>query len=356
MNVAGIGLVFAGGRGVGSLEEALRRGWSPPSRGEVPRPAGGVVPVYAVEEKTVKDKTVLRNMRRADRFSKMAVLAAWDAMRDGGAEAGEEEPSLGIILATAFGPQVTAFRFLDEIIDYGDANVSPTLFSHSVHNAAASYVASALGNRGPTLTVTQFESSFHQALILARAWIQEGRCENVLVGAVEECGTVMEYICGERLEIAEDGRITPFEFSSSPSAVPGEGSVFLLLRGGDGPERYCEIRGVYLDHESGEAGPDLRILDADGMSGDESCYREIAGEDVMIAGYSPLFGSMMTGSAFHCASAALMLRNQTRYACPIQDNPHGVRLCTSTEKQEIERIQCIKYSCSGEKAVIDLRR
>jgi 3-oxoacyl-[acyl-carrier-protein] synthase II len=356
MNVAGIGLVFGGGRGIGSLEEALRRGWSPPSRGEVPYSSGRAVPVYAVEDETVRDKAVLKNMRRADRFSKMAVLAAWDAMRDGGAEVGEEGASLGIIVATAFGPQVTAFRFLDEIIDYGDGNVSPTLFSHSVHNAAASYIASALGNHGPTLTVTQFDLSFHQALILARAWIQEGRCENVLVGAVEECGAVMEYICAERLEIAEDGRITPFEFSPSPSAVPGEGSVFLLLSGGDGPERYCELRGPYLHHESEEAAPDLRILDADGMSGDETCYRKSAGEDVMIAGYSPLFGSMMTGSAFHCASAALMLRSQTRYACPVQDNPHGIRLCTSTEKQEIEGIECIKYSCSREKAVIDLRR
>jgi 3-oxoacyl-[acyl-carrier-protein] synthase II len=251
---------------------------------------------------------------------------------------------------------VTAFRFLDEIIDYGDANVSPTLFSHSVHNAAASYIASALNNHGPTLTVTQFGFSFHQALILARAWIQEGRCERVLVGSVEELGTVMEFICRRRLEIAKDGRISPFACSPSPLAVPGEGSAFLLVSGGDGPKRYCELSGVILDGESSEAAPDLRILEADGMSDDETCYREIAGRDVAVAGYSPLFGSMMTGSAFHCASAALMLMNQIRYACPVQYNPHGLRLCASTEKQRIEAIQCVKYGCSRESAVIDLRR
>ena len=231
VNVAGIGVVFARGRGIGSLEEALRTGWVAPSRKPVASSPEKMIPVYSVEEKTITDKAVLKKMRRADRFSKMAVLAAWDAVKDGGIEIDEGGASLGIILATAFGPQVTAFRFLDEIIDHGDASVSPTLFSHSVHNAAASYVASALGNHGPTLTVTQFGWSFHQALILARAWIHEGRCENVLVGSVEECGTVMEYICSKKLEIAEDGRIRPFEFSPSPSAVPGEGSVFLLLTG-----------------------------------------------------------------------------------------------------------------------------
>jgi hypothetical protein len=89
------------------------------------------------------------------------------------------------------------------------------------------------------------------------------------------------------------------------------------------------------------------------MSGDETSYGKIRDRDVMIAGYAPLFGSMMTGSAFHCASAALMLTNQIRYACPVQDNPHGVRLCTSTERRRMESIQCMKYSCSRETAVIE---
>jgi 3-oxoacyl-[acyl-carrier-protein] synthase II len=356
MNVAGIGVVCAGGRGIGTFERSLRRGWSPPGRKEAPYSTGESMPVYFVEEETLKDKAVSKGMRRADRFSKMAVLAAWDAVQDGGIGIEEGGASLGIILATAFGPQVTAFRFLDEIVDYGDSGVSPTLFSHSVHNAAASYIASALGIRGPTLTVTQFGFSFHQALLLGGAWIQEGRCRSVLVGSVEECGTVMEYICGKRLAIADDGRIRPFEFSSTPSAVPGEGSVFLLLCGEDRPARYCGLRGVFFADECERSHPDLRVLDADGMSEDETCYREIATRDVRVAGYSPLFGSMMTGSAFHCAAAALMLRNQTRYGCPVQDNPHQIELCTSTEPCDLEEIQCVKYGCSREMATIELAR
>jgi 3-oxoacyl-[acyl-carrier-protein] synthase II len=356
LNVSGIGVVFSGGRGVGALQDALQRGWTPPPRGEVPALAGEGMPVYAVEQKTLMDKAVLKNMRRADRFSKMAVLAAWDALEDSGVAIQGGRGTLGIILATAFGPQVTAFRFLDEIIDYGDTGVSPTLFSHSVHNAAASYVSSALENRGPTLTLTQFAFSFHQALILARAWIREGRCQNVLVGSVEECGAVMEYICSEQLLIAEDGRIKPFAFSPSPAAVPGEGSVFLLLTRSEGPKRYCELRGASVDAEAGEGSPDLRILDADGMSADETCYAEVAGQGPLAASYSPLFGSMMTGSAFHCASAALMLMNQVRYASPVQDNPHGIEMCAVTEKKKIETVQCMKFDCLQEKAIIELER
>jgi 3-oxoacyl-[acyl-carrier-protein] synthase II len=356
VRVIGVGALFARGRGVGCLEEALREGWVAPSRRPLVSPAGRTIPIYVVEEKTIVDKAVLKKMRRADRFSKMAVLAAWDAVQDAGVEIEEGGAGLGIILATAFGPQVTAFRFLDEIIDHGDASVSPTLFSHSVHNAAASYVASALRNRGPTLTVTQFGLSFHQALILARAWIREGRCERVLVGSVEECGSVMDYICSRRLGIAEDGRIRPFEFSRSPAAVPGEGSVFLLLSREEGGGGYCDLHGVFLGDESDEGNPDLRILDADGMSEDERGYGEIAAQDLPVGGYAPLFGSMLTRSAFHCAVAAVMLRNQQLYACPVQDNPHAVRLCTSTEKRKLARVQCVGYGCLGERAVIEFRR
>ena len=109
--------------------------------------------------------------------------------------------------------------------------------------------------------------------IVASAWIREQRCQNVLVGSVEECGAVMEYICSKKLGIAEDGRIKPFEFSRSPSVAPGEGSVFLLLTRADGPKRYCELRGVSVNDEAREGNPDLCIIDADGMSGDEICYQ-----------------------------------------------------------------------------------
>jgi 3-oxoacyl-[acyl-carrier-protein] synthase II len=356
MNVAGVGVVFTRGRGIETLENALAQGWIPPAIKTVPSSPDQTMPVYSVEQETISDKAILKNMRRADRFGKMAVLAASDAVRDSGIVVQNRSGDVGLILATAFGPQVTAFRFLDEIIDYGDSNVSPILFTHSVHNAAASYIASALNNHGPTLTVTQFDLSFHQALIVAQAWIHEGRCKAVLVGAVEESGTVMEYICSQKLKIAGDGKIRPFAFSSSPSAVPGEGSAFLVLTAEDKPGRHCEIAGVFVDSAGAQEYPDLCLLDADGMSTDETSYQDIVNKGVPVAAYSPLFGSIMTGSAFHCASAALMLRNQTRYACPVQDNPHGVTLCNETEPRRLETIQCIKYSCFREKAVIELRR
>jgi 3-oxoacyl-[acyl-carrier-protein] synthase II len=373
MNIAGIGTIFTRGRGIESYSHALQQGWKPPqftthfSFSDKPFP----FPVYPVDQELIIDKAVLGKTRRADRFSRMAVLAAWDAVQDSGIRGitvDGNTVSLGVIVASAFGPHATTFRFLDDILDYGEANVSPTAFSHSVHNAAASYIASVLNIRGPTITLSQFVFPFHQALILAQSWLSENRCDYVLVGSVDECGKVMEYICSQKLQTADDGQIKPFHFSTLPKAVPGEGSVFFLMTQREDCRTYGELYEVALsdhhsDHHSGEGkpdseedNPDICILETDGMAGDETACRNDIVPGAYVAGYSPLFGSIMTGSSFQCAAAALMLKEQIRYACPIQDNPYGLNLCTVTEPAEIKSIHCIRYHCGHKKAVIKLRR
>lgn len=342
MNVAGIGVVFSRGRGISSYDDALKHGWTKPEDSG-----------YRVKEESIIDKRVLGGIRRADRFSKMAVLAASDAIVDSDINLNKKKSSLGIIVSTAFGPHVTTFRFLDDMLEYGDENASPTVFSHSVHNAAASYIAFVLGSRGPTITLTQFAFSFHQALILARAWLYEERCEYVLVGSVDECGAVMEYICSQKLRIAEDGRIKPFDFSETPVAVPGEGSVFFLMTRKKS-QKYCKVAVSLNDKCVEKDRQDMFILDADGMTGDEREYQKIAESGICLSGYSPIFGSMMTGTSFNCAAAALMLKNQMRYTCPVQDNPHSANICAKTESAQIQRISCIRYNCGHEKAVIRL--
>lgn len=54
-----------------------------------------------------------------------------------------------MIVASSFGPHRTTCAFLDDLLDYREEDVMPTTFSHSVHNAAASYAASAFGASRP---------------------------------------------------------------------------------------------------------------------------------------------------------------------------------------------------------------
>ncbi len=159
-----------------------------------------ILQIGIARESALKDKAVAATLRRADRFSKMAVAAAQAAL------SGVEEKNIGIILATSFGPHPTTFKFLDNILDYKEKEVSPTLFSHSVHNAAVSYISTVLATTGPTLTVTGFSLPLIEALRLASVWLKSGVCAQVLVGAAEERGEVFDRL---------------FKY--------GEGSVFFLL-------------------------------------------------------------------------------------------------------------------------------
>ncbi len=355
MNILGIGTVFSGGIGIGRFETALQAGWRKPTEIAARWAAGGKTFAYQVDLGAAPDKTFLKKIRRSDKLSKMSVLAAAEALKDSGVE-DIHNANLGIIIATGFGAHATTFGFLDDILDYGDAAVSPTTFSNSVHNAAASYVSSSLSIKGPTLTVTQFRFSFQASMQLAQTWLDQRRCDYVLVGAVDQYGDVLGYVSGRKLAAAKDGMIRPFTFKPT-CQVPGEGAAFFLLCNEKTDRTYCAVMSSEIG-ESRKAGPaaDITIIDADGMLPDESVYLSSLSSGILIAAYSPLFGSMMTGGAFNVAAAALMLKHQMHYAAPVQDNPHGLRLLTETGQARVESIRCIGYNCYAEKAVLYLTK
>jgi len=128
--------------------------------------------------------------RRANRFSKLALLAA--------RALGEiKNERLGLIVGTALGPHESTSQVHNDMMDFGDANVSPTAFSHSVHNVAAAYIAQALNIHGPCLTVTDFENVAERCRELAHCWLADGTCDAVLVVTLDEAGFVFDRIEAE---------------------------------------------------------------------------------------------------------------------------------------------------------------
>jgi hypothetical protein len=180
MNIAGMGVISPAGRGLEALKNSVQK----------------IVPgqkVYSVAAETFNDKTVLSNARRTDKFTRMAVLAAHDALVDSGLQDINKD-RLGIIITTAFGPHPMTFKFLDDILSYGDCAVSPTAFSHSVHNSCAHYVAQVLAAHGPLTTITDFKFPLEDGLAIASTWFDAAAVDYVLLCAVEESGIVSEDI------------------------------------------------------------------------------------------------------------------------------------------------------------------
>lgn len=340
--IKGIGVVSAAGPHREDFYSALASGKAPSM------PEG-----FTVDLKRA-DKSDLKNLRRADKLSKLSVLAAKEALRDASLAPESQGIEAGVILCTALGPHPTTFKFLDDIIQYGDKSVSPTTFSNSVHNAAASYIAAECSILGPTLTVTQFFHSFHEGLALALSWLGEARVNRVLLGAVDVHGEVLEHTASRMLGSSGDGVLRPFDMNATAKHVPGEGAVFFVLESGhEGSYGRIGVETGFNAAPSGAEGS-LLLIDSDGLIKDEKQYLGLIPRRAPVASYSSLYGSMMTGSAFNTAAGALMLREGQVMAPPSRDaNPHGLRLVEQGQETP-SAIEVLRLNCSGRRGIVKL--
>lgn len=267
MYIHGIGIISSVGRGLEAHRDALT---SLP----LPMTGGGL---HRVGEKDLKDPVLAKEARRATRFDRMAILAGLDALEDAGIHSNTHSSTVGLIIATGRGPHATTFRFLDDIINFKEKDVSPTLFSHSVHNAAASYLSLLAGIRGGTLTVTRFSFAFYEALNLAQSWLEQKRCKYVLIGAVDELGEVME-------------GILRFRSSVDSNIAFGEGSAFLVLSQAPSEQNYGIIE---LIQNTAVCVPSSVQLSTASMAA--------------------LFGNQACLDAFSCAVAGLIVNDPDLY-------------------------------------------
>lgn len=278
MTITGMGILFAGGAGVPALHAALLAG-KPLAPQLLAREN---VPTLPVPPAALTGNPVLAPARRADRFCKMALSAAMEAWQGCGAD----PRRTGIILATAFGPHATVFRFVNEMLDFGDDKTSPTVFSQSVHAAAPAMIATAAGLHGPTLNLADLALPFEEAMNLAACWLESGRCEAVLVGAADELSDVLAHVVR---------RMWPDTY------VPGEGAVFFRL------ERAGGVRVSVGEEASSDAA--LHLCDTEALGGDTAALRAHSRPAVPVRCFSSLWGSTRMGSAFHLAAAVLMRRD-----------------------------------------------
>jgi len=96
-----------------------------------------------------------------------------------------------MIIGTAYGTMQTNFDVLDAVV-FG-LQTSPTLFSHSVFNAAAGYASAVLNLRGCALTITDFVFPFFRALQEGCLAIEAGRLTRCLVFQIETYSELLDF-------------------------------------------------------------------------------------------------------------------------------------------------------------------
>ncbi len=270
--ILGIGAITPLGRDLTTIGQRLS---APPQFAEI----------FAVDDQLLADPATSKSLRRADRFVKMAALAAIDAWKN--VLPPEAMDRVGLIVTSGLGPHGRGFKFLDGILDCGDAEALPTDFSHSVHGAAASYIAGLLDLRGPSLSTTDFCFGFEQAVLLAQSWLSEKTCDRVIVGAVEELGKVLIECAPRLLPSTQENQGGGFGL--------GEGAVFLTL----GPQTIPALATINADPQA--VIPDLLITD----------HPMIFPQPFPPAGaratFTPYFGHTASNSAFQTLGALLTL-------------------------------------------------
>lgn len=235
--ITGGGTVSAFGTEVDALAEALERG--EPRLSEVDRSEGfhrpGSSRTAALVQDVAYNKWIPPMLaRRMSPPSRFAVVAASLALEDAKLETPEErDPSVSVILATAFGPSSYTQRLLDQIFDESPEAISPFLFAECVANAPAAQVSIHVKATGANHTLSEDEAG--QLLVVGRGAsdIRAGKTRRCLVGAVEEMTPLLHSLLDRFRALARDPSggpdvARPLDRRRN-GFIPSEGSTVLVM-------------------------------------------------------------------------------------------------------------------------------
>ena len=357
--IRGIGVVGGFGSGIEKLKQTLADGKRATQLTTLSFQKRTVeMPVYLCDTTPLDAFINKRALRRVDHFSRLALLGSYLALADADM-LDKDQMNFAVIVATGYGASNTTFSFLDSAMDNGDACASPTLFSNSVHNAAAAHISILLKSAGPNITISQFEMSVPTAVSTACQLLEDSQVDTVLLGGVDEYCSVLGY-CWQRFFEPDPANIMkPLEWHTQ-SAVIGEGSAFFLLTRDDGDKpKYGFITDVQIDHlrksKPRSRGDAFLFLSADGQEKAATHYAQHVSPATRAAVYSPLYGSFPTALAVDMAIAAVSVREGRIYATPSHAGKNsGLNFFKKEQPLDYGQICCLKFSCNGEYAMITI--
>jgi 3-oxoacyl-[acyl-carrier-protein] synthase II len=185
-----------------------------------------------------KDHLSVKEARRLDRFSQLAVVAAGEAV----AQAGwDEEPPYdplraGCVIATGIGGQSTVEAQLDVMRQQGARRVSPLGIPMYMPNAAAAAVTMKFKLRGQSFGVMSACASSAHGIGCALRMIQYGDADAVVCGGSEATLTDFAIASFTNMEaLSPTGVSRPFD-KRRDGFVMGEGAGVLVLEDAEAAE------------------------------------------------------------------------------------------------------------------------
>jgi 3-oxoacyl-[acyl-carrier-protein] synthase II len=235
--VTGVGVVAPCGVGQEAFWAGLNR---PPADGPRRVPNFDASYIYGPKE-----------LRRVDRFTQLAAVAAEEAVADaGGLAALQVDPDrAGVMIGTGIGGIETLEEQIHVMDERGPRRVTPFLVPMMMGNRAAADVSMRYGLRGPCeATVTACAAGTHSVGNGARL-IATGRCDVVLAGSAEAAMTPLSLAgFANMTAMSSSGLSRPFD-ARRDGFVMGEGGAVLVLEDLDravarGATVYAELAGA----------------------------------------------------------------------------------------------------------------
>ncbi len=237
----------------------------------------------------------------------------------------------GIIIGTANGGMEDCIKFLNQIIQYDEGQLTPTNFVQSTANAIAGQLGLLSGNKGYNITHVHRGLSFENAIIDAAMQLVAHENNSYLLGAVDEISTFnynIEWLGGWYK--TEDIPASGLYAVNSNGSTAGEGAAMFLINN-EKENAMARLQAVQILHSEDEelvknklgnfiethlpAGEKIDLL-LSGENGDRrllnyyTACESLLGEDVTIARYKHMSGEYNTASAIGVWLACQLLQQQ----------------------------------------------
>jgi 3-oxoacyl-[acyl-carrier-protein] synthase II len=165
-------------------------------------------------------------LRRLDRASRFAWVAAHQAFEDAGLDPRPLGDRIAVAVGTMTGGSEAAEAFMRPYLLRGPEGASPLVFPNSVANAASGHLALAFGLKGPSVTFVDRENATFAALEQAARWLRAGLVDAALVLGTDGLFPLLLDVCRGSRMLVRHGEP---EIGSGRGFLPGEGAQAFLL-------------------------------------------------------------------------------------------------------------------------------
>jgi 3-oxoacyl-[acyl-carrier-protein] synthase II len=196
-------------------------------------------------------------LRRLSRLLRIGLSAAITCLRDA-----KDEAPTGIITSTGYGFLDDTAKFLTELLQQDEKQLTPTHFMQSTYNALGGLVASHIQCTGYNTTYVSKGFAFETALCDALMRLNEDASQHFLVGSYDEADAT-QFAVNSKAGYYRAEPTNNLKLFERPAAgsLQGEGAAFFFISAHKTEQTWCSIKDTRMMYAPGEEELTSALID-----------------------------------------------------------------------------------------------